>query len=79
MHNIKSQVGKKAFLGIIFVLGGMTIALIRASACQDNSVISSVLFGITAAMLGTYWIFSAMEEHRARKREEQKIKDIKGQ
>ena len=78
MHNIKSQVGKKAFLGIIFVLGGMTIALIRASACQDKSVISSVLFGITGAMLGTYWIFSALEEHRERRRQKQETKDING-
>jgi uncharacterized membrane protein HdeD (DUF308 family) len=80
MSYIKSQNdGKKIFLGIVILLGGVICILVPAATLQDRSLIFFVLMGIPLVMFGATYIWEAIEGFRKKQREGKEIKDTKAQ
>ncbi|MBE3117003.1 hypothetical protein IMZ68_07340 [Candidatus Bathyarchaeota archaeon] len=80
MNNKNSQIkGKKLFLGIVILFGGVICILVPASTLRDRSLIAFVLMGIPLVMSGAIDIWESIEGLRKRKREGQENKDTKGQ
>ncbi|MFH1370648.1 MAG: hypothetical protein ABII09_05110 [Planctomycetota bacterium] len=71
--------GAKIFLGVLSLLGGVICILVPASTLQDRSLFSFVLMGIPLVILGSTYIWEAIEGLRAKKRESKETKDTKGQ
>ena len=78
MSGMKPKIdGKKLFLGILTLLGGVICILVPASTLQDRSLISYTIIGISLVMFGSTYIWEAIECFRKRKREGQENKDTK--
>jgi uncharacterized membrane protein HdeD (DUF308 family) len=78
MPDMKPDIdGKKLFLGITGLLGGVICILVPASTLQDHSLIAFVLMGIPLVMFGAIDIWESIEGLRERKKAKQEIKDTK--
>ena len=76
MPDKKSQNERaKIFVGAVMLLGGVICILVPASTLQDRSLFSFVLMGIPLVILGSTYIWEAIEGLKERKREREKTKD----
>jgi uncharacterized membrane protein HdeD (DUF308 family) len=74
MPNIKINWGE-VFLGTAFLFAGGICILVPAIKLQDSSLVAMLILGVMLFMRGVVFIFTAMENLRLKRREEQLTKD----